>query len=101
MGGIILKADWDVSSEVLSPLTASIMIVIREQDPTEPPPPKPKPTPLPKYQLFIICLAQFTEPLTGTVIYPFVNQFVRDTGVTGGDERKTGYYAGVIVSVSR
>ena len=57
-----------------------------------------KPTPLPVYQLFIVYLMRFTEPLTATVLYSFVNQFVRDTGVTHGDERKTGYYAGVIVS---
>ena len=57
----------------------------------------PKPTPLPAYQLFIVYLMQCTEPLTATVIYPFVNQFVHDTGITNGDERKTGYYAGIIV----
>ncbi|KZP23804.1 MFS general substrate transporter [Athelia psychrophila] len=32
------------------------------------------------------------------VIYPFVNQLVRDTGITGGDQRKTGYFAGLIES---
>ncbi|TFK31030.1 major facilitator superfamily multidrug-resistance, DHA1 sub-family, partial [Crucibulum laeve] len=59
-----------------------------------------KRTPLPKFQLFIVLLIQFAEPITGCVIYPFINQFVRaiDTGVTGGDERKTGYYAGIIES---
>lgn len=60
-------------------------------------PVKPKRTPLPKFQLFIVFLIQFSEPVTSTVIYPFVNQFVRDTGVIDGDERKTGYYAGIIV----
>lgn len=55
-------------------------------------------TPLPKFQIFIVLLIQFTEPVTATVIYPFINQFVRETGITGGDEKKTGYYAGVIVS---
>ncbi|KAF5359367.1 hypothetical protein D9756_003058 [Leucocoprinus leucothites] len=55
-------------------------------------------TPLPKFQLFIVLLIQFSEPITAVVIYPFVNQFVRDTGITGGDDRKTGYYAGVIES---
>jgi MFS family permease len=58
-----------------------------------------KRTPLPKFQLFIVLLVQFAEPITGTVIYPFINQFVRETGVTGGDERKTGYFAGIIVSI--
>lgn len=58
------------------------------------------PTPLPKMQLFIVLLIQFAEPVTATVIYPFVNQFVRETGVTGGDERRVGYYAGAVVSFS-
>jgi hypothetical protein len=57
-----------------------------------------KRTPLPKLQLFILYLIQFSEPVTATVIYPFVNQLVRETGVTRGDERKTGYFAGIIVS---
>jgi hypothetical protein len=56
-----------------------------------------KPTPLPKFQIFIVLLIQFAEPITALVIYPFVNQFVRETGITNGDERKTGYYAGIIV----
>ncbi|KAJ7670400.1 major facilitator superfamily domain-containing protein, partial [Mycena rosella] len=39
------------------------------------------------------------EALSATVIFPFVPQFVRDTGITGGNERKTGYWAGVLESV--
>ncbi|OCH84812.1 MFS general substrate transporter [Obba rivulosa] len=58
----------------------------------------PAVTPLPKLQLFILLYLQLAEPLTSTVVYPFVNQLVRETGVTGGDERKTGYYAGFIES---
>ena len=54
-------------------------------------------TPLPKLQVFIVLLTQFTEPVTTSVIYPFVNQFVRDTGIIAGDERRTGYYTGIIV----
>jgi hypothetical protein len=56
-----------------------------------------KPTPLPKLQIFIVFLTLFSEPITAWVIFPFVNQFVRETGITQGDERKTGYYAGIIV----
>lgn len=75
-----------------------------------------KPIPLPKFQLFILLSIQFAEPMTGQrlapyyiiswtkthktpalVIYPFVVQLVRDTGITGGDEAKTGYYAGLLV----
>ena len=59
-----------------------------------------QPTPLPKLQLFSVFLIQTAEPLTATVIYPFINQFVRETGITGGDEKKTGYYAGLIVRLS-
>ena len=60
--------------------------------------PKPERTPLPKISLFILFLIQFSEPITATVTYPFIDKFVRDTGVTGGDEHKTGYFVGVIVS---
>ncbi|KAF8879294.1 major facilitator superfamily multidrug-resistance, DHA1 sub-family [Gymnopilus junonius] len=57
-----------------------------------------KPTPLPIAPLLSIFLIQLAEPVTATVIYPFINQFVRETGITGGDEKKTGYYAGIIES---
>jgi hypothetical protein len=60
-----------------------------------------KPTPLPKLQMFILFLIQISEPIAGLVIYPFINQFVRETGITQGDERKTGYYAGIIVRYNR
>ncbi|KZP22946.1 MFS general substrate transporter [Athelia psychrophila] len=43
-------------------------------------------------------LVQFCEPVTGTVIYPFVVSLVNETGITGGDQAKTGYYAGIIAS---
>ncbi|KAG5637553.1 hypothetical protein H0H81_004184 [Sphagnurus paluster] len=55
--------------------------------------------PFPKFQLAILFLIKITEPINSTVIYPFINQLVRDTGITGGDEAKTGYYAGVIESI--
>lgn len=49
-------------------------------------------------QLTLLLLTMMAEPISSTVILPFVNQLVRETGVTGGDERKTGYFAGLIVS---
>ncbi|KAJ7284453.1 major facilitator superfamily multidrug-resistance, DHA1 sub-family [Mycena rebaudengoi] len=55
-------------------------------------------TPLPKFQLFILLSIQFAEPITALVIYPFVVQCVRDTGITRGDETKTGFYAGLLES---
>ncbi|KZP22950.1 MFS general substrate transporter [Athelia psychrophila] len=59
-----------------------------------------KQTPLPKMQLFAMMLVQFCEPVTGTVIYPFVVSLVNETGITGGDQTKTGYYAGIIATES-
>ena len=58
------------------------------------------PTPLPIARLLSVFLIQLSEPLTATVIYPFVNRLVRETGITAGAEEKTGYYAGIIVSLS-
>jgi hypothetical protein len=58
---------------------------------------KRKRTPLPWLQLSIVLLIQSAEPVAATVIYPFINQFVRETGIVGKDEKKTGYFAGVIV----
>ncbi|KAJ7039690.1 major facilitator superfamily multidrug-resistance, DHA1 sub-family [Mycena alexandri] len=56
-------------------------------------------TRIPKFQVGIVLLIQFAEPVTALVIYPFVIQFVRDTGITGGEETKTGFYAGMLESV--
>lgn len=60
-------------------------------------PNKKKRTPLPWMQLSIVYLIQFTEPISSFVIYPFINQFIRETGITKGDELNTGYFAGIIV----
>ncbi|KAF7329496.1 Protein ZINC INDUCED FACILITATOR-LIKE 1 [Mycena kentingensis (nom. inval.)] len=60
---------------------------------------KTTPKPLPKLQVTLTILIQATEALSATVIFPFVPQFVQDTGITGGDERKTGYYAGILESI--
>lgn len=54
-------------------------------------------TPLPKFQLFLTLLIQLTEPVTATLIYPFIAIAV--SGFTQGDEKKTGYYAGIIVRI--
>ncbi|KAJ7760702.1 major facilitator superfamily multidrug-resistance, DHA1 sub-family, partial [Mycena maculata] len=55
-------------------------------------------TPIPKFQVAIVIAIQFAEPIAGLVIYPFVVQAVRDTGITGGEETKTGLYAGLLES---
>ncbi|KIY61840.1 MFS general substrate transporter [Cylindrobasidium torrendii FP15055 ss-10] len=58
-----------------------------------------KRSPLPWWQLTIVYAIQLAEPITGTVIYPFLPEFVRKTGITEGDDAKTGYYSGIIGSV--
>lgn len=65
----------------------------------EPTPKKTKKiTPLPKMQIFTLLYISFGEPLAATVIDPFIVQLVRETGITGGIEARTGYFAGAIVS---
>ncbi|CDO75960.1 hypothetical protein BN946_scf184888.g10 [Trametes cinnabarina] len=56
-------------------------------------------TPLPKGQFAIIMLLCLAEPITSHCIYPFINQLIRDLDITGGDEKKVGYYAGMIESI--
>ncbi|KAJ7090646.1 major facilitator superfamily transporter [Mycena epipterygia] len=53
-------------------------------------------TPLPKRQLAIIMLVQICEPLASQSIYPYINQLVSELDITGGDEKKVGYYAGLV-----
>jgi len=55
-------------------------------------------TPLPRVQLMCLMLLQLVEPVTALCIFPFVSNLVLSTGVTGGDEKKIGYYAGLIES---
>ncbi|KAG7090166.1 hypothetical protein E1B28_011774 [Marasmius oreades] len=56
-------------------------------------------TPLPYGQLILLLLIQSSEPITATVIYPFIAQLIRSTGITKGEEAKVGYYAGIIESI--
>ncbi|KAG8793986.1 hypothetical protein FRC12_000950 [Ceratobasidium sp. 428] len=56
------------------------------------------PTPLPK-QLFVILCLCLAEPITSSVIYPFITELIATLGVTHGDDRKVGYYAGIIESI--
>ncbi|KAH9926269.1 MFS general substrate transporter [Epithele typhae] len=58
-----------------------------------------KKTPLPALQVGILMLVQIAEPMTSHSIFPYVNQLVSDLNVTGGDERKVGYYVGLIDSI--
>ncbi|KAF7312032.1 Major facilitator superfamily multidrug-resistance DHA1 sub-family [Mycena indigotica] len=52
-------------------------------------------TPLQHAQLAIVMLVQICEPLTSQSIYPYINQLISELDITGGDEKKVGYYAGM------
>ncbi|KAL4062218.1 major facilitator transporter [Scleroderma citrinum] len=56
-------------------------------------------TPLPKFQLSLVLLLMFAEPISAQYIFPFINQLIRELDITGGDDRKIGYYAGLIESL--
>ncbi|KAF9065821.1 MFS general substrate transporter [Rhodocollybia butyracea] len=58
-----------------------------------------RPTPLPKVQISILMILQLCEPITSQSIYPYINQLISELDITGGDERKVGYYAGLIESL--
>ncbi|KAI0767187.1 MFS general substrate transporter [Fomes fomentarius] len=57
-----------------------------------------KSTPLPKRQVAVLAFLLLAEPVTSQCIYPFINQLVRELDITGGDEKKVGYYAGLVES---
>ncbi|KIY51665.1 MFS general substrate transporter [Fistulina hepatica ATCC 64428] len=50
-------------------------------------------------QIAIILILQVSEPLTSQSIYPYINQLISELGVTGGDDRRIGYYGGIIESL--
>ncbi|KAI6110371.1 major facilitator superfamily domain-containing protein [Pisolithus croceorrhizus] len=56
-------------------------------------------TPLPKTQLRLVLFVLCTEPMSAQYVFPFINQLIKELGITGGDDRKIGYYAGVIESL--
>jgi MFS family permease len=54
-------------------------------------------TPLPFKTIFTLCIVIFAEPMTFTIIFPFVYYMVRDFKISD-DERNIGMYAGLIAS---
>ncbi|KAH7884692.1 MFS general substrate transporter [Phlebopus sp. FC_14] len=56
-------------------------------------------TPLPKDQILPLLLVLTSEPITSAYIFPFINQLIGELGITGGDDRRIGYYAGLIESL--
>lgn len=56
-------------------------------------------TPLPLVQIGVLLFLQLSEPVTSQAIYPFINELIKNMDVTGGDERRVGYYAGLVESL--
>ncbi|CAO3669583.1 unnamed protein product [Rhizopus stolonifer] len=55
-------------------------------------------TPLPKLQMFIISIVLLSEPLTSTILFPFIYFMLKDFHLSD-DEKEIGTYAGWITSV--
>ncbi|PLW32892.1 hypothetical protein PCANC_17102 [Puccinia coronata f. sp. avenae] len=55
------------------------------------------PTPLPIKQLFVLCVMRLTEPVSFTVIFPFINKMIEDLHIV--HRTQVGTYAGVIESL--
>ncbi|KAI9319787.1 major facilitator superfamily domain-containing protein [Dichotomocladium elegans] len=58
----------------------------------------PAPTPLPRLQMFILCIILLSEPLTSTVLFPFIYFMLKDFNLSD-DEKEIGSYAGWITSM--
>ncbi|KAM6495126.1 major facilitator superfamily transporter [Amanita muscaria] len=56
-----------------------------------------KRTPLPTLQISIVLLLLICEPFASNSIFPA--KLITELGVTGGDKRKVGHYAGIIESL--
>ncbi|EPB87675.1 hypothetical protein HMPREF1544_05558 [Mucor circinelloides 1006PhL] len=55
-------------------------------------------TPLPKVQMLVISILLFSEPLTSTILFPFIYFMIKDFHLSD-DEKEIGAYAGWITSV--
>ncbi|KAH9039471.1 MFS general substrate transporter [Lactarius deliciosus] len=56
------------------------------------------PTPLPRVQIAILFSIWLVGSIVAHSVSPYLNQLVKELPVVGGDERKVGYYTGIIVS---
>jgi hypothetical protein len=55
-------------------------------------------TPLPKLQMVVLCCVVFIEPLTLTLLYPFMYSMVKGFDMVE-DDRSLGKYVGILASV--
>ncbi|WVQ78344.1 hypothetical protein IAT38_000429 [Cryptococcus sp. DSM 104549] len=59
---------------------------------------RPGTTPLPVAQIAVLMTVRLAEPISYTVIFPFINQMVEELGVTDNPD-KVGFYSGLVESV--
>ncbi|KAI9455177.1 MFS general substrate transporter [Lactarius psammicola] len=57
-----------------------------------------KPTPLPRVQIVALLSVWLVESIISHSITPYLNQLVKELPIVRDDERKVGYYTGIIVS---
>ncbi|KAN0135049.1 Major facilitator superfamily domain containing protein [Lactarius tabidus] len=57
-----------------------------------------RPNPLPSVQIALLLSVWLVESIISYSIIPYINQLVRELPVVGGDDRKVGYYTGIIIS---
>lgn len=55
-------------------------------------------TPLPITQIVVLMIVRLAEPISYTVIFPFINQMVEELQVTDNPDR-VGFYSGLVVSL--
>ncbi|KAH9165758.1 MFS general substrate transporter [Lactarius sanguifluus] len=55
-------------------------------------------TPLPRVQIAILFSVWLVGSIVAHSVSPYINQLVKELPIVGGDERKVGYYTGIIVS---
>ncbi|KAI7828538.1 major facilitator superfamily domain-containing protein [Gamsiella multidivaricata] len=60
-------------------------------------PQKPTPTPLPRVPLFVLSIVIFSDPLTSTILFPFVYFMVWDFHLTDNED-EIGFFCGLIAS---
>lgn len=82
------------SNNTISSSTPTSTLRNDEQLPSLP----PRPTPLPRRQLFVLCLMRLTEPISFTVIFPFVTPMLRSNLPDSVPSSQLGYYAGLVES---
>lgn len=85
-------------STTSSPTSYNSTSTQHQDEPASPSAAERKPTPLPLKQLFVLCLMRLSEPISFTVIFPFVTPMLRSNLPASIPDSQLGYYAGIVES---